>query len=92
MISIIVPVYNAEKYIEKCVKSITDQTFENIEILLIDDGSKDSSGMLVDTICMKDERIRVFHKQNGGVSTARNVGLDNASGEYIMFVDADDWI
>ena len=92
MISIIVPVYNAEKYINKCVKSIIEPTVSDIEILLVDDGSKDDSGRILDEICFHDKRIKVFHKSNGGVSSARNMGLDNASGEYIMFVDADDWL
>lgn len=92
MISIIVPVYNAETYIEKCVKSIINQTLDDIEILLIDDGSRDDSGKLIDALGLQDKRIKVFHKQNGGVSEARNLGLDNATGEYIMFVDADDWL
>lgn len=92
MISIIVPVYNAEAYIEKCVKSILMQTVDDIEIILVDDGSEDKSGEIIDTLCLQDHRIKVFHKQNGGVSSARNLGLDNASGEYIMFVDSDDWI
>lgn len=90
MISIIVPVYNAEAYIENCIKSILRQTFDDIEIILINDGSEDNSVEIIDTLCQKDDRIKVFHKQNGGVSSARNLGLDKACGEYIMFVDSDD--
>ena len=92
MVSIIVPVYNAEKYLHRCVDSILVQTFTDSELLLINDGSKDRSGLICDEYATKDSRIRVFHKENGGVSSARNVGLDNANGEYIMFVDSDDYM
>ena len=92
MISVIVPVYNAEKYLQRCVDSILKQSFTDFELLLIDDGSHDRSGELCDEYAKKDNRVRVFHKENGGVSSARNVGLDNASGEYISFVDADDYL
>ena len=92
MISVIVPVYNAEKYLQRCVDSILKQSFTDFEVLLIDDGSHDRSGELCDEYGEKDNRVRVFHKENGGVSSARNVGLDNASGEYISFVDADDYL
>lgn len=91
-ISIIVPVYNAEKYLNRCVDSILSQTFEDFEILLIDDGSKDKSGAICDEYAKKDNRVRVFHKENGGVSSARNVGLDEACGEWICFVDSDDFL
>ena len=91
-ITIIVPVYNVEKYIRRCMDSLLAQTFENIEILLIDDGSKDSSGTICDEYALKDDRVKVFHKKNGGVSSARNVGLDNATGTYIMFCDPDDYV
>lgn len=91
-ISIIVPVYNAEKYLDKCIESILRQTYKNIEILLIDDGSKDNSGCICEKWAKSDDRIRVYHKPNGGVSSARNLGLENASGKYIMFVDSDDSI
>ena len=90
-ISVIVPVYNVEKYIPRCLDSLLGQTFDNIEILLVDDGSKDSSGDICDEYAARDERIKVFHKQNGGVSSARNTGLDNASGKYVMFCDPDDY-
>ncbi len=91
-ISVIVPVYNVEKYLHRCVDSILSQTFTDFEVLLIDDGSKDKSGVICDEYAQKDKRVRVFHKQNGGVSSARNVGLDNALGEWIYFVDSDDMV
>jgi len=89
-ISIIVPVYNAEKYLHQCVDSILAQTYTDFEVLLINDGSKDGSGAICDEYAAKDDRVRVFHKENGGVSSARNMGLDNARGEWIYFPDADD--
>lgn len=92
IISVIVPVYNAEKYLHRCIDSILAQTFTNFEVLLVNDGSKDNSGKICDEYAVKDQRIRVFHKENGGVSSARNLGLDNARGEWITFVDSDDWI
>lgn len=92
LISVIVPVYNTEKYLDRCIQSILSQTYSNIEILLIDDGSTDSSGAICDKYAEQDSRVRVFHKANGGASTARNMGLDNAKGEWIAFVDSDDWI
>lgn len=92
LISIIVPVYNAESTLDKCVDSIINQTFTNWELLLINDGSKDYSGKICDEYAAKDPRIKVFHKKNGGVSSARNIGLDNAQGEWIAFCDSDDWI
>lgn len=92
IISIIVPVYNVEKYLPRCIDSILAQTFTDFELLLIDDGSIDNSGNICDDYAKKDNRIRVFHKQNGGVSSARNLGLDNAKGEWITFVDSDDLI
>lgn len=91
-ISIIVPVYNTEKYLHKCIDSILNQTFEDFELILVDDGSTDSSGAICDEYAKKDERIVVIHKENGGVSKARNVALDTAKGEYIGFVDSDDTI
>lgn len=91
-ISIIVPVYNAEQYLHHCIDSILVQTYTNFELLLIDDGSTDSSGSICDEYAKKDSRVRVFHKTNGGVSSARNFALDKAEGEYIGWVDADDWI
>ena len=91
-ISVIVPVYNTEKYLRRCIDSILSQTFTDFELLLINDGSTDSSGEICDQYAAKDERIRVFHKENGGVSSARNVGLDEAKGEWIAFVDSDDYL
>ena len=92
LISIIVPVYNTEKFLHRCIDSILAQSYTDFELLLIDDGSKDSSGTICDEYAEKDSRVRVFHKENGGVSSARNVGLDNAWGEWITFVDSDDYI
>lgn len=92
LISVIVPVYNVEQYLEKCVDSIINQTYKNLEIILIDDGSTDSSGQLCDHLAQKDSRIVVYHKENGGVSSARNLGLDKAQGDYIGFIDSDDYI
>lgn len=91
-ISVIVPVYNVEKYISQCVESILAQTFTNFELLLVDDGSKDSSGAICDEYAEKDSRIRVFHTENRGVSAARNLGIKEASADWICFVDSDDWV
>lgn len=91
-ISVIVPVYNAEKYLHRCIDSILAQTFTDFELLLIDDGCTDKSGDICDEYATKDSRIRVFHKENGGVSSARNMGLNFAKGEYIQFIDSDDFI
>lgn len=91
-ISVIVPVYNVKLYLHKCVDSILDQTYQNIEVLLIDDGSTDGSSDICDAYTEKDSRIKVVHKKNGGLSSARNTGLDMATGEYILFVDSDDYI
>ena len=90
MISIIVPVYNTEQYLLRCFDSILSQSFTDFELLLIDDGSTDGSGAICDSYAEKDSRIRVFHKENGGVSSARNLGLNEAQGEWICFVDSDD--
>lgn len=92
MISIIVPVYKAENFIRKCVESILMQQSGDWELLLIDDGSPDDSGIICDEYANKDKRIKVFHKLNGGVSSARNLGIEEANGDWIMFVDADDSI
>ena len=92
LVSVIVPVYKAEKWLHRCVDSILAQTMTDFELLLIDDGSPDKSGEICDEYAAKDSRVRVFHKKNGGVSSARNLGLDNAQGEWISFVDADDWV
>lgn len=92
LISVIVPVYNIMDCLERCVKSICAQTWENLEILLVDDGSTDGTGALCDQLAKKDGRIRVFHKENGGSSSARNLGIREAKGEWLGFVDSDDWI
>lgn len=92
LISIIIPVYKAEDFLESCVESILNQNNRNFELLLIDDGSPDRSGEICDAYAAKDPRIRVFHKENGGVSTARNKGLEMACGEWVVFIDADDAI
>ena len=92
LVSVIVPVYRAEKYLERCILSIVGQTFRNIEIILVDDGSTDSSGSICDEYAARDNRIRVIHKSNGGLSDARNAGLEICRGEYIGFVDSDDYI
>ena len=91
-ISIIVPVYNVEKYLHRCVESVLNQSYKNLEIILIDDGSTDESGKICDEFKKNDNRIKVVHKENGGISDARNAGLNEATGEYIAFVDSDDWI
>jgi len=91
-ISVIVPVYNVEKYLCRCIDSILSQTFRDFELLLIDDGSTDGSGRICDTYAEKDHRVRCFHKKNGGVSSARNMGLTNVNGGGICFVDADDYL
>lgn len=92
LVSVIVPVYNVECYLEECLSSLLAQTYRNIEIILVDDGSTDGSGALCDSLAHTDSRIRVLHKQNGGLSDARNRGLREASGEWISFVDSDDWV
>ena len=89
-ISVVVPVYNVEKYLKRCVDSIVQQTMQDIEIILVDDGSKDNSGLICDECAKKDERIIVIHKENGGLSSARNVGIEVAKAPYIAFVDSDD--
>lgn len=90
-ISVIVPVYNVEKYLSRCIESILSQTFTDFELLLIDDGSTDRSGEMCDEYAKKDDRIRVFHKENGGVASARQMGIDKAIGKYSIHADGDDW-
>ena len=90
LISVIIPVFNTEKYLARCVNSVLSQTYRNLEIILVDDGSYDKSGEICDEFANRDSRIRVIHKENGGVSSARNAGLDAVSGEYIGFIDSDD--
>lgn len=91
-ISIIVPVYNVERYLSRCIDSILAQTFPDYELILVDDGSPDSCGAICDQYAKKDNRIQVIHQQNGGAASARNAGLDIAEGEWIAFIDSDDWI
>lgn len=92
LITIIVPVYNSEKTLDKCINSILEQTFHEWELLLINDGSTDRSGKLCDEYASKDQRIKVFHKENGGVCSARNLGINNAKGKWITFCDSDDYV
>lgn len=92
LITVIVPVYKTEKYLPRCIDSIVNQTYKNLEIILVDDGSPDNSGNLCDEIAKTDSRIKVIHKQNGGLSSARNAGLDIMTGDYVAFVDSDDFI
>lgn len=92
MISVIVPVYKVEKYLRKCVESIQNQTYRDLEIILVDDGSPDNCGKICDELANDDKRIKVIHQKNGGLSCARNAGLDVATGEYVTFIDSDDYI
>ena len=92
LISVIVPVYKVEAYLDKCVQSIVDQTYQNLEIILVDDGSPDRCGEMCDAWAARDERIKVIHRENGGLSDARNAGMEIATGEYMGFVDSDDYI
>ena len=92
LVSVIIPVYNVEKYLDRCVHSVLDQSYDHLEVLLIDDGSTDDSGSLCDSLALTDSRITVFHKENSGLSSARNIGLEAASGDYLVYVDSDDFI
>ena len=92
LISVIIPVYKVEEYINRCIDSVINQTYKNLEIILVDDGSPDGCPKICDEYAKKDSRIRVIHKQNGGLSDARNVGIDNANGKYITFIDSDDFV
>lgn len=92
LLSIIVPVYNAEEFLDRCIESILSQTYKSLDIIVVDDGSSDDSGKICDEYAEKDMRVRVIHKQNGGVSSARNIGIEAARGEYICFVDSDDYL
>ena len=92
LISVIVPVYRVEKYLDRCLQSIAGQTYRNLEIILVDDGSPDSSGAICDAWAAKDSRIRVIHKKNAGAGAARNTGLDVATGEIISMIDSDDYL
>lgn len=91
-VSVIVPIYNVGKFLDQLILSLIQQTYKNVEIFLVDDGSSDNSGLICDKFAMKDDRIRVIHKENGGVSSARNYGMMESTGEYIIFVDGDDWL
>ena len=91
-ISIIIPIYNIERYLHRCLDSVLNQTFEEWQAILVDDGSTDKSGEIAEEYAAKDNRFVVTHKENGGLSDARNVGISKATGEYIMFVDGDDFI
>ena len=90
--SLVLPVYNVEPYIRRCVNSILEQKFDNYEIILVDDGSTDDSGKICDELQKTSEKIRTYHKSNGGLADARNYGMDRACGKYIIFIDSDDWI
>lgn len=92
MVSIVIPVYNVEKYLRQCLDSVVCQTFKDIEIIIVDDGSQDNCGSICDEYAAKDKRITVIHQQNKGLSEARNAGIEAASGEYFMFIDSDDWV
>ena len=95
-ISVIVPIYNVEKYLRRCVDSILNQTFSDFELILVDDGSPDNCGKICDEYAVKDRRIVVIHQKNGGLSTARNAGIDwafvNSNSQYLSFIDRDDWV
>lgn len=92
LISVIIPVYNVEKYLKRCLDSVINQTYKNLEIILVDDGSTDDSGKMCDEYAKKDKRIKIVHKKNGGLSSARNCGIEKAKGEFLTFVDSDDEI
>ena len=92
VVSVIIPVYNVEKYLEECIDSVLAQTYQNIEIILVDDGSTDSSGLICDRYAEKNTNISVIHQKNSGLSAARNSGLNKANGDYIYFLDSDDYI
>lgn len=92
LISVIVPVYKVEEYLSRCVDSLLNQTYENLQVILVDDGSPDNSGTICDAYAGQDSRVKVIHKVNGGLSSARNAGIDAAQGDYLSFVDSDDWL
>ena len=90
-VSVIIPVYNVEKYLDQCIESVVSQTYKELEIILVDDGSKDTSGALCDKWAAKDNRIKVIHKQNSGPAATRNMGTKAATGSWILYLDSDDW-
>ena len=92
LISVIIPVYKVEKFLDRCIESVVNQTYKNLEIILVDDGSPDKCGEMCDEWAKKDDRIEVIHKPNGGLSDARNIGIDKCKGDFIMFVDSDDYL
>ena len=92
LVSIVIPAYNVGSYLDYCITSLVKQSYENIEILLVNDGSSDNTKDICDNWVVKDSRVRAYHKKNGGVSSARNLGISKANGQYIMFVDGDDWL
>lgn len=92
LVTIVLPIYNVEKYLKKCIDSVLSQTYKNIEIILVDDGSTDNSSQICDEYKLIDKRIKVIHKENGGLSSARNVGIDNSNGEFVALIDSDDFI
>ena len=92
LVSVIIPVYNVRDYLERCLKSVLSQTYENLEVIVVDNGSTDGSGEICDSFASEDSRVKVIHLENPDVSWARNAGLDSASGDWIMFVDSDDFI
>lgn len=92
LVSVIVPVYNVEKFLRKCLDSLINQTYKNLEILVVNDGSTDSSGAICDEYAQRDDRIRVFHKQNGGLASSRNYAIPHVTGDYISYIDSDDWV
>ena len=91
-VSVVVPIYKVEKYISRCIESIINQSYKNLEIILVDDGSPDKCGDICEEYALKDSRIKVLHKETGGLSDARNFGMNYVSGEYTLFVDSDDWL
>ncbi|MBS5190335.1 MAG: glycosyltransferase family 2 protein [Lachnospiraceae bacterium] len=92
LVSVIVPIYNVEKYLGQCIDSLVNQTYRELEIILVDDGSKDNSGSICDIYAKEDFRVKVIHKSNGGLSSSREAGINVASGDYVMIIDGDDWI
>lgn len=92
LVSVVVPIYNVEQYLDRCIQSIQSQTYENLEIILVDDGSPDNCGKICDQYASKDQRVRVIHKKNGGLSDARNAGVKIATGKYLLFIDSDDFV